>query len=382
MAPPRSRDPVLKYGKTYDTRSSLFGGSDPKRARWRPSLPTFSWSSPSFKTVRLCIYVAILSWTAVCLGIAAHFQSILMPSDLTHFVPFSLFVCSASMFLVLVFLCTSWMARSPVNTRIELSGLGLLGVFWLALGLLLALSAAAEAEVECFSADSTDSDPIELPGFTSDTYHAQYHVLEAFSLFNTILVWGFLVFFLFLAMRAHRKGHTKVWYKSPATFDWAQKPLLPHTATRKHSQEKDGKLAHKDSKGKDSHLTREPVRLADKRREQSRSPRDDGRRDPKRPEPIRRETSRRGDVHRENSRRDGIRREPSRREDGRRQDVRREPSKRDDKGQIRRETSRRDRNDKSDKKPQGATPPPPPPPHFSWIRIPRVKEPPAAHTRR
>lgn len=66
--------------------------------------------------------------------------------------------------------------RSPVSTRVELASLGLLGVLWLALGVFLGISAAAEADVECFAADSSESDPIEFPG-------CMWHFFPSFSAF-------------------------------------------------------------------------------------------------------------------------------------------------------------------------------------------------------
>ncbi len=60
--------------------------------------------------------------------------------------------------------------------------------------------------MECFSSSGADAEPIDIPGckckplslhgrhadspcltVNTETYHAQYHVLEAFSFFNMIL---------------------------------------------------------------------------------------------------------------------------------------------------------------------------------------------------
>ena len=59
---------------------------------------------------------------------------------------------------------TALKQRNPISTRLELASLGLLAVLWLVLGSYLAASEAAEADVECFSADSSIDDPVELPG--------------------------------------------------------------------------------------------------------------------------------------------------------------------------------------------------------------------------
>jgi len=116
--------------------------------------------------------------------------------------------------------CSALRDRNPISTRTELGCLGLLGTFWLgasqlrlvllgaqvavALGAFLASSDSENADVECFS--SVDgSQVVDVAGCTflailltpgkyqqsvlvsTETYQAQYRVLEAFSLFNVIL---------------------------------------------------------------------------------------------------------------------------------------------------------------------------------------------------
>ena len=73
-----------------------------------------------------------------------------------------------------------------------------------ALGAFVASSDSEMADVECFSSSDADAEPIDMPGckyqlaaatlpvltllpVNTETYHAQYHVLEAFSFFNMIL---------------------------------------------------------------------------------------------------------------------------------------------------------------------------------------------------
>ena len=76
----------------------------------------------------------------------------------------------------------------------------------------------------------------------TETFHAQYRVLEAFSFFNVILILGFLFFLLFLSVRHHKWGHREVWISSVTAFPWfagrdAQtgKLALPAPATTKRS---------------------------------------------------------------------------------------------------------------------------------------------------
>ena len=74
-----------------------------------------------------------------------------------------------------------------MSTRVELSGLALMGILWLgesrtnflfppsweltanfiALGVFLAISESADADVECFSTDSSDSNPVDFPNCKS-----------------------------------------------------------------------------------------------------------------------------------------------------------------------------------------------------------------------
>lgn len=167
------------------------------------------------------MYAAVLVWTIVCLAIAAHFQSLLVSSDLTRFVPFAIFVCSASLLLIVALLGFGfWRERNPISTRVELGCLGLVGVLWLALGAFLGSSDSADSDVECFSTNDTTQVPMEMSGFNTETFHAQYRVLEAFSIFNIILIWAFLLMLLTLALRQHRWGNRGIWLESVTAFPW------------------------------------------------------------------------------------------------------------------------------------------------------------------
>jgi len=218
---------------------NVFNRPGPKRVSTSSSLAPRRSCRPSlFNAIRGGVYIGILLWTVVVLAIAVHFLGLLVSSDLTRFVPFAIFVSAASLLIILVLLGTTLLKqRNPVSTRFELASLGLLGVFWLALGSFLLASEAGEADVECFSADSTEDDPVDFPGFSTETFHAQYRVLEAFSLFNLILVLGFLLFLLFLALREHRRGYTKVWLYPSPTYPWFGKkdnsPYKRNNSTRK-----------------------------------------------------------------------------------------------------------------------------------------------------
>ncbi|KAI0045294.1 hypothetical protein FA95DRAFT_1561246 [Auriscalpium vulgare] len=230
------------------SRPQASGHQRPPRTAKRSSpllaLLSFSKMMPSkFNIIRAIIYSLVFLWTIICLAIAAHFQSVLAASDLTRFVPFAIFVSSASMVIILVLSAFSVRRNmNPISTRIELGCLGLVGTFWIALGAFLASSDSETASVECFeSGDSTS--PVD-GGFSTDTYQAQYRVLEAFSLFNAALVWGFLLLLFGLAMKHYMNGHKEVWQSPVTTYDWfgkggkASKLPAPVTARPSRSRSK------------------------------------------------------------------------------------------------------------------------------------------------
>jgi len=88
----------------------------------------------------------------------------------------------------------------------------------------------------CFTSNVASGQvPIELPGFNTETYQTQYRVMEAFSLFNVILIWGFLLFLLFLAWRYHSRGQRAVWVTPVTSFPWFR-------SSQDAIYEKEGKL--------------------------------------------------------------------------------------------------------------------------------------------
>lgn len=176
---------------------------------------------PLFNLIRIGVFVAVLLWTIIVLAIAIHFHGILLTNDLTRFIPFAIFVSAATIVLILALLLFGIKRVNPISTRIELGCLGLDGLLWLVLSAFLITSDAEEADVECFTSSSVSNQvPIEMPGFTTEIYQAQYRVLEAFSLFNVILILGFFLFLLFLAWRHHSRGEHTVWTSPVTDVPW------------------------------------------------------------------------------------------------------------------------------------------------------------------
>ncbi|KAI0774309.1 hypothetical protein C8Q74DRAFT_1368798 [Fomes fomentarius] len=318
---------------------------------------------PVFNIVRVCVYVAVLIWTIVCLAIAAHFQSVLQASDLTRFVPFAIFVCCASLLIFIALLAFGlWKERNPISTRVELGCLGLAGTLWLALGAFVASSESELADVECFSSSDADAEPIDIPGFNTETYHAQYRVLEAFSFFNMILIFGFLVLLLVLALRQHRAGKKGVWIE-PVTEMWfGQKGRamgkLPAPVTHRSRSQSRRPTTTEKEKEKPRARSQSRSRPADVRRNESQRAliRDDSYRttDSRRPlnrDDSHRTTDSRRPLNRDDSRRTTDSRKPLNRDDSyrttdsRRADVRRDDSRRTNdssrRPDLRRDDSRR-----------------------------------------
>jgi len=176
-----------------------------------------------FNLIRVWIYGAVILFTIICLAMAGHFQRVLAASDLTRFVPFAIFVCSASLFIFLVLLGFSFFLRerNPISTRIELACLGLAGIFWLVLGAYLTTSASQSADVECFSSASS-TQPLDdaIASFHTDQYQAMYRVLMSFSLMNAALVLLFCITLLTLAIRRHSKGDDHMWHGPVTSCAW------------------------------------------------------------------------------------------------------------------------------------------------------------------
>ncbi|KAL0950015.1 hypothetical protein HGRIS_010023 [Hohenbuehelia grisea] len=202
----------------------------------RALFSVFSSRAPGmtlFNAIRTSIYVTVFVFTLICLAMAGHFQTVLASSDLTRFVPFAIFVCTASLVIIVTLLSFSFIKkeRNPISTRIELACLGLVGTFWLVLGVFLTTSESQSADVECFT-DQTNLVPIDesLASFQTDQYHAMYRVLMAFALINAFLMLFSFVTLLVLALMRHYTGDEHMWYgpvTSCAWFNRYQSSTLP-----------------------------------------------------------------------------------------------------------------------------------------------------------
>ncbi|KIK68141.1 hypothetical protein GYMLUDRAFT_191245 [Collybiopsis luxurians FD-317 M1] len=198
-------------------RNDSNASTHPLTSRRKSRMPSL------FNSIRGGIYFAALLFTIICLAMAGHFEAVLAASDLTRFVPFALFVGSASLLIILLLLGFSFLfrERNPISTRLELASLTLAGIFWLVLGIYLATSDSQSADVECFSSTtSTEVLDDSSASFHTEQYQAMYRVLNAFSLLNATLLLIFAFGLFFLALRRHRKGDEHMWYGPVTSCAW------------------------------------------------------------------------------------------------------------------------------------------------------------------
>ncbi|KAG9123354.1 hypothetical protein FRC07_015051 [Ceratobasidium sp. 392] len=189
--------------------------------------------SITVNAIRIGIFAFVMLWTLIVFALLIHFQSLVIPSELTSFIPFGIIV-SIMTFGILGTLIWLGRARKPYvvsQVRSELLFAGLLGFMWFALGLYTSTGTLADIEVEC-----TDDDGGEEWGAYNETSFglfltfcrvdpaqdllAQYRTVKALAFFNGILLLGFCTFLLFLCVRHHLAGRRQVWTAQVPTFPW------------------------------------------------------------------------------------------------------------------------------------------------------------------
>lgn len=175
-----------------------------------------------FNIIRLSIFTAVMAWTLIVLGLAAHLDSILIANDLTRYIPLAIFVCACTFIIIPGLLVFGFIKRKFLvqQVRMELIFVGLLGLLWFIMGLYTALQ--PDTEVECDF--DGDGDFEESEAFSSDMYDAQFHTVEAFSLFNAILLLAYFLLLLLLSWRQHAMESPRVWRSKVTTYPWFGQP--------------------------------------------------------------------------------------------------------------------------------------------------------------
>ncbi|KAF9259530.1 hypothetical protein L218DRAFT_908283, partial [Marasmius fiardii PR-910] len=198
----------------HDSRASSHPLNSSHRKTRMPSL---------FNLIRGVIFASAILFSIICLAMAGHFQTVLAASDLTRFVPFAIFVCSASLFIITLLLGCSLLLkdRNPISTRIEITCLGLAGILWLVLGVYLTTSESQSADVECFASETTTA-PLDdsTASFHTDQYQAMYRVLMTFALINAVLLLASFSGLLGLAYKKHKQGDKHMWLGPVTSCAW------------------------------------------------------------------------------------------------------------------------------------------------------------------
>jgi len=163
----------------------------------------------TFNIIRVAIFAAVLAWTLIVIGLAAHLDQLLIANEYTAFIPLAIFVSACTFVMLPALIVFGFMKRRFLvqQVRVELAFVGLLAGLWLIVGLYTAME--PDTEVECDF--DGDGDWVESDEFSTDTYHAQYHTIEAFSLLNAILLIAYLIFVLILAFRQRKSSKSQVW---------------------------------------------------------------------------------------------------------------------------------------------------------------------------
>jgi len=166
--------------------------------------------------IRNVLFGVVMLWTLIVFALLIHFQQLVIPSELTSFIPFGIIV-SIMTFLILFTLIVLGRARKSfmvAQVRSELLFVGLLGFMWFALGLYTSTGTLADIEVECTDDAGEDEwDP-------SEELLAQYRVVKGFAFFNGIILLSLCFFLLTLCIRHHLAGRRQVWTARVPTFPW------------------------------------------------------------------------------------------------------------------------------------------------------------------
>ncbi|QRV72765.1 transmembrane protein [Ceratobasidium sp. AG-Ba] len=172
--------------------------------------------SLTVNAIRIGVFAFVMLWTLIVFALLIHFQTLVIPSELTSFIPFGIIV-SIMTYIILGTLIWLGRTRKPYvasQVRSELLFVGLLGFMWFALGLYTSTGTLADIEVECTDDDgSEDWDPAQ-------DLLAQYRTVKALAFFNGILLLGLVLFILFLCIRHHIAGRRQVWTARVTTFPW------------------------------------------------------------------------------------------------------------------------------------------------------------------
>jgi len=165
--------------------------------------------SVQFGNYRLLAYLMTFMLAGTVLGISAHFAKIFLPNIHHDFIIMALVASSLTIFLCLFLFQWS-------QPQIEVPVLGLLGIFWLAVG---AFSTDIIAHIECYALGNQQT--ATNGGTTSArAYCYEMKVVEGFAWALFVLFAIFFILVIALTSRAVAMGNRYAWVEPIVDLPW------------------------------------------------------------------------------------------------------------------------------------------------------------------
>ncbi|KAG8992781.1 hypothetical protein FRB94_011299 [Tulasnella sp. JGI-2019a] len=179
-----------------------------------------------FNIVRLTVYLAVIAFSIVVLGLAAFFDHIIIDGNLTRFIPLAIFVAACTLLILPTLLLAGLLKRVLfiVQVRSELTCAGFLGLLWFVLGLFTAIEPktvmTCEYEAGDFFSLAQDGSASGSDTYSNDMFQLQYNVLKSFAILNALLLIAYFLLLLVLALSQHRLGRRHVWTSGVTSFSF------------------------------------------------------------------------------------------------------------------------------------------------------------------
>jgi len=153
-----------------------------------------------FRRIRFTTFAFVFAFTAIVLGINAHFASIFLPKLHHDFTLFTLIVPGFTLVVLIVLSLRS-------QPRWDVFFTFLLSMLWLAQA---AYAVDVIGHVECDALSGTRT-PTRTGTMPADTYCRRMKVIEAFSWANFMLLILSFIALLNLTLRVHARGNLGIW---------------------------------------------------------------------------------------------------------------------------------------------------------------------------
>jgi len=172
-----------------------------------------------FKHIRFTAFACVFAFSAVVLGLAAHFAAIFLPRH-HDFLIFTLVIPTFTLVMLMVLSLRS-------QPRIDIFFILLLSILWLAQA---SYAADMIGHVEC-DALSGQREPTKTGTYSSSSYCRQMKVILAFSWMNFVLLVLSFVALLNLTLRVHARGNLGIWGASVSELPFFHEQQLQSNGT-------------------------------------------------------------------------------------------------------------------------------------------------------